>query len=131
MECRSDKTIVNLLYPDMQEYICSKVLADLDKQVDKISSTKFPSLLRDSMPDSLQNLDWASVVGEWKEHANILYCFVETVCLSKMDKKLSKPHYPAIGFAGSVMLFSRNPVLSRVQHAIGLVMDQLGATDEV
>lgn len=37
----------------------------------------------------------------------------------------------SVGCAGAILLFQRNIQLSRVQHSIGLILDQGGATDEV
>ena len=79
------------------------------------------------------SIDWNLLINESKENADILYKILQALVVSSKRKKESDmfKHYPVIGFLGGVALYHRKPTVSSLQHAIGLILEHGGTSDEV
>lgn len=118
--------------PVLNKLACQK----LSQECTSLCSDKQPSVLRNTAVDDLTNISWKAITEEWKQRSTLLYEVLEAIACKQPVKErtssdIRRQHIPRIGFAGSALLFSRNPKMCQLQLAAGLVLDKGGATDEV
>lgn len=74
--------------------------------------------------DDLCSLLLTDCVLEWNDKAPLLI----TVLRALLGPNISENR---LAFMGSSLLFARNPTMSRVHYATGLILDRSGCTDQV
>lgn len=133
----SARNLAGILYRDkahrtvLHRLMCYRLSCDGAE----LCSDKKPCFLRKTSIDDLMDISWDNIIAEWRERSELLYEVLEAVTtkvhLLHCQPKSATSNFPSIGLAGSVLLNSRNPSVCRIQTAIGLILDQGGATDEV
>lgn len=93
----------------------------------ELCSTKNPSILRRIEVDQIANINFQEIRNEAKERAPILYGLLNHAINKKSTSEVDK----GVAIAYSVILRLRCKDMSRIQHAIGQILDLGGATDEV
>lgn len=82
------------------------------------------SILQQHGVDDLCSLLLTDCVAEWNDKANLFITVLRALAGPNVsDNRLA--------FMGSSLLFARNPTMSRVHYATGLILDRSGCTDQV
>jgi hypothetical protein len=77
---------------------------------------------------ALQCIKWSEIANELKQYAPTVWMTFNI--LVNAEKKV-KNHECVLSFIMAILLFHRNQRMSRIQHMLGLVLDNSGTTDEV
>lgn len=121
------KAIAGKVYalPTLRSELQKKFLSELKKNVTKLTSRKFKSVLHASNADMLA-FNFEDVLKEWQVHAPFFLQVLQTIGNSdQTDCDV------ALLFLGSCALFHRNNHQSLLQHITGQLLDSGGTTDEV
>ena len=82
----------------------------------------------------LLDIDWQTAVDYLKLEAPLIYCTLGAVTAREGKSPLQNP-LPAdnivIAMVASMLVYNANHKTSRIQHALGLLLDHGGATKEV
>ncbi|CAH1248568.1 Hypp8253 [Branchiostoma lanceolatum] len=131
------KTPAGIVYrdPKLRPLLHRQVCDKLSQDCTALCSHKKPSVLRKTDIDGLLDIDFATIIKEWKERTPLLYEVLQAV-VCNTHKMRSAPDNseerdnPCIAQAGCALLYRRCPPMSRLQMATGMVLEQGGTTDE-
>ena len=119
------KTIAKKIFSiaSQRKDLCLLVTELAVKESRNICKLNNRSILRQVSGDNLCNVDAKKIVEEFKSRCSILHGLLSSV--------MGNASVLRQAVAVAVILFARNNHLSAFHHALGQILDQGGATDEV
>ena len=114
----------------LKNHFAEQFLAELQKQVRKLCSKKFNSILFSPRSQDLLNFQFKTLLNEWETNAPLFMKILSALSISQQTKS-GKKHDAALGFLGASALFLRNNKLSLLHHIVGQLLDSGGTTDQV
>ncbi|KAJ8301103.1 LOW QUALITY PROTEIN: hypothetical protein KUTeg_020090 [Tegillarca granosa] len=96
------------------------------KDIAKLCAKKHYSLLRNSDTLDLLSVNFDNIANELKEKSCLFFRVLNSISNAANRDGIN----PAVVFCGASLLRLRNPSLGRLHHAVCLMLDQGGTTDE-
>jgi hypothetical protein len=123
---------------DLREKLLCKVEKDINIESKGLSSRKNQSVLADTTPNNLININDSTVTSELKDRAPTVERLLRAVVSvkpkgsaqrkdTKKDHKITR----AISMASSVLLRCRNPAMSAMSYRVSLLLWHGGAEKQV
>lgn len=113
---------------DIFEAVTDVVLQHLDFECQQLcKAVGFQSVLRRHSRKDVMQFSWQTIVAEWKEHAPLLFAFLNAIVGKVRARNLIKgvseeSRYPSICTTGAVLLKERNKDMSLIHHVIGILL---------
>ena len=106
--------------------IQQSVIMHIASELDGLSSTKNPSILRNIDPEFIQNISIQDIHKELVKRAPIFYKLIKEI----INNKTSEVNFVTVSICATI-LHARNKHLTAFAHKMGLFLRQCGANGTV
>jgi hypothetical protein len=130
---RNEKAIARALYAgNFKHHFHELVNETIASEAQKLCSSVDKSCLQHKEAKDVIDIDWGKIILEWQSRAPVFKSFLTSATVNRRSNNDHPERCdPFIAMAGSILLYNRNPAMSLVQQAVGLVLDHGGVTKEV
>jgi hypothetical protein len=118
----ANSTVVKcLMSSSLRNALIRAVLKEVECEIQHLCKG---SMLQQHAVDDLCGLLLTDCVAEWNARAPLFISVLRTLVGANVSDS-------RIAFMGSSLLFAKNPTMSRIHYATGLILDKSGCTDQV